>query len=72
MTKSETITLARKIGTFMEKQGDLACRAVPRMPATAAAGLAVRESEEKLGVDELLAIVLSQVRYVTARNGTIL
>ncbi|MGB8891777.1 MAG: tRNA uracil 4-sulfurtransferase ThiI [Methanoregula sp.] len=70
--KAETITLARKIGTFMEKQGDLACQAVPRMPATAAAGLAVRESEEKLGVDELLAIVLSQVRYVTARNGTIL
>jgi len=70
--KSETITLARKIGTFMEKQGDLACRAVPRMPATAAASLAVRDSEEILGIEELLDIVLTRVRYVTARNGTIL
>ena len=70
--KSETITLARKIGTFMEKQGDLACRAVPRMPATAAASLAIRESEDTLGIDELLGIVLSEVRYVIARNGMIL
>ena len=44
--KEETIALARKIGTFMEKQGDLACRAVPRMPATSAMREAVRESEE--------------------------
>jgi thiamine biosynthesis protein ThiI len=46
--KAETITLARKIGTFMDKQGDLACRAVPRMPATAATREAVNEIEEKL------------------------
>ena len=60
--KAETITLARKIGTFMEKQGDLACRAVPRMPATAATSLAVKESEALLGIDELLDTVLSRVR----------
>jgi hypothetical protein len=42
------------------------------MPATAAASLAVRDSEEILGIEELLDIVLTRVRYVTARNGTIL
>ena len=35
--KEETIVLARRIGTFDPHPGDLACRAVPRMPATAAA-----------------------------------
>ena len=70
--KAEAITLARKIGTFMEKQGDLACRAVPRMPATAATSLAVKESEALLGIDGLLNTVLSRVRYVTARNGKII
>ncbi len=34
--KEETITLARRIGTFDASPGDLACRAVPHMPATAA------------------------------------
>ena len=70
--KAETVTLARKIGTFMEKQGDLACRAVPRMPATAATRTAVMESEALLGVDEILDAVLSRVTKVIARNGTII
>jgi thiamine biosynthesis protein ThiI len=69
--KAETITLARKIGTFMDKPGDLACRAVPRMPATAATREAVNESEEKLGIEELLDVVLAKVQYVTAQNGRV-
>jgi thiamine biosynthesis protein ThiI len=69
--KAETITLARKIGTFMDKQGDLACRAVPRMPATSATREAVRESEEKMGIDGLLDRVLASPQYVTAKNGEI-
>jgi thiamine biosynthesis protein ThiI len=69
--KAETITLARKIGTFMDKQGDLACRAVPRMPATAATREAVNESEEKLGIEELLDVGLAKVQYVTAQNGKV-
>ena len=69
--KEETITLARKIGTFMDKPGDLACRAVPRMPATAATQDAVKESEEKLGIDKLLDEVLARVQYVIAQNGKI-
>ena len=69
--KEETITLARKIGTFMDKPGDFACRAVPRMPATAATQDAVKESEEKLGIDKLLDEVLARVQYVIAQNGKI-
>jgi len=70
--KAETVALARKIGTFMEKQGDLACRAVPRMPATSAMHEAVRENEATLGIDELLDAVLARVQYITAHNGKIL
>ena len=69
--KVETIILARKIGTFMEKQGDLACRAVPRMPATAATIRAVRESEKNLGIDGLLDTVpdgCSMSRHATGRS----
>ena len=69
--KAETITLARKIGTFMDKQGDLACRAVPRIPATAATRDAVNESEEKMGIDELLDEVLARCSTVIAENGKI-
>ena len=34
--KEETVTIARMIGTFDAHPGDLGCRAVPHMPATAA------------------------------------
>jgi thiamine biosynthesis protein ThiI len=70
--KAETVDLARKIGTFLGKQGDLACRAVPKMPATAATAEAVREAEEKLDIAGLLDQVLASVEYVNAENGKIL
>ena len=70
--KEETITIARKIGTFDMHPGDLACRAVPRMPTTAAGLDAVKECEAKLGIDELLAHTLASVYYVTAQNGEII
>jgi thiamine biosynthesis protein ThiI len=66
--KEETITLARRIGTFDTHPGDLACRAVPSMPATAAVLEAIQESEQKIGIDEIVAETLSGVRYVTALN----
>jgi thiamine biosynthesis protein ThiI len=43
--KEETITLARMIGTFDAHPGDLACRAVPSMPATAADLKSVKKCE---------------------------
>jgi thiamine biosynthesis protein ThiI len=70
--KEETITIARKIGTFDMHPGDLACRAVPRMPTTAAGLDAVKECEAKLGIDELLAHTIASVYYVTAQNGEII
>src|SRR5665647_2985992 len=66
--KEETITLARMIGTFDAHPGDLACRAVPHMPATAAVLEAVQESEQKMEIDEIVAATLSGLRYVTALN----
>jgi thiamine biosynthesis protein ThiI len=66
--KEETITLARRIGTFDAYPGDLTCRAVPHMPATAAVLEAVHENEQKMGIDEIITATLSRVRYVTALN----
>jgi thiamine biosynthesis protein ThiI len=66
--KEETITLARMIGTFDAHPGDLACRAVPSMPATAAVLKTVTECEEKMGIDEIVGTALSGVRFVTALN----
>jgi thiamine biosynthesis protein ThiI len=66
--KEETITLARRIGTFDAHPGDLACRAVPNMPATAAVLETVKESEKKIDIDEILRKTLSELRFVTALN----
>jgi len=70
--KAETITLARSIGTFDAHPGDLACRAVPRMPATKAAIEEIRECEEKLGIDQMVSAACDSLRIVTALNGRII
>jgi len=44
------------------------CRAVPSMPATAAVLRTVLDCEQKMGIDEIVTLVLSDVRYVTALN----
>lgn len=69
--KEETITIARKIGTFETHPGDLACRAVPKMPATAAVVDEVRVIEDQLGIEELIAASCSGLRFVTALDGQI-
>jgi tRNA uracil 4-sulfurtransferase len=69
--KEETITLARRIGTFDARPGDLACRAVPKMPATAACLEEVREYEQDVGIDELVEHAVSSLRFITARDGKI-
>jgi thiamine biosynthesis protein ThiI len=66
--KEETVTLARMIGTFDTHPGDLACRAVPSMPATAAVLLPVKEIEQKMDIDGIVIRTLSRLRYVTALN----
>jgi thiamine biosynthesis protein ThiI len=69
--KSEIITISRRIGTFDTHPGDLACRAVPRMPTTAATLDPIKEGEEKIGIDDLVEHAISSVRYVIALNGEI-
>ncbi len=69
--KEETITLARRIGTFDAHPGDLSCRAVPSMPATAAALETVKKCEVEMNIDEIVQGTLSSVRFVTALNGEI-
>jgi thiamine biosynthesis protein ThiI len=69
--KEETITIARRIGTFEAKPGDLACRAVPKMPATSAVLDEVKELEQQLDIDGLAAAAGTGLRFVTALDGRI-
>ena len=69
--KEETITIARRIGTFEAKPGDLACRAVPKMPATAAVLEDVQALEQKMGIEELVEYAVTHTRFVTALDGKI-
>ena len=69
--KEETITLARRIGTFDAHPGDLSCRAVPSMPSTAAVLDSVKKCEEEMNIDEIAGKTISAVRFVTALNGEI-
>lgn len=66
--KEETITLARRIGTFDAHPGDLVCRAVPNMPATAAVLETIKENEQKMDLDGIVRKSLSDLRFVTALN----
>ncbi len=70
--KEEIITLARRIGTFDTHPGDLACRAVPKMPATAAILEAILECEQKMDIAALVEQACSEPEYITALNSEIL
>jgi thiamine biosynthesis protein ThiI len=69
--KTETVALARKIGTFVAKPGDLACHVVPAMPATAADFDTVKRYEDLLDIRGLLDHALLSETEVIAENGTI-
>lgn len=69
--KSEAVDLARRIGTFDENAGDLACRAVPKRPATHAGIAAIEKNEARLDIDGLVAGALSSLRFVRAIDGKI-
>jgi thiamine biosynthesis protein ThiI len=70
--KEEIITLSRRIGTFETHPGDLACRAVPKMPATAAVLEVIQECEKKMDITALVDRACDNPGYVTALNGEIL
>jgi len=70
--KQETIDIARRIGTFEAHPKDLACRAVPRMPTTAAALEEIRSFEEKMDIASLVAAAVKDPEVILAKNGIIL
>ncbi len=70
--KEETITLARRTGTFDPRPGDLACRAVPRMPSTKAPADEIKEYEKRIDIDGLVEHASGSLRFVTARDGAII
>jgi thiamine biosynthesis protein ThiI len=70
--KEEVVRIARQIGTFETKQGDLGCRAVPKTPATAAISLEIQQAERALGMEGLIDEAVEKVTVIQALNGTIL
>jgi len=69
--KQETIDIARKIGPFESRPGDLACRAVPAMPTTAAVAGDIESFEERIGIRQIVSCSLRDTRIIQARNGKI-
>jgi thiamine biosynthesis protein ThiI len=69
--KMDVVRIARKIGTFDTKQGDLGCHAVPKIPATAAIPKDIREIEAAVGMEQLIDQARERVTVVHALNGTI-
>lgn len=69
--KDEIVTLARRIGTFNARPGDLCCRAVPKMPATSASPAEIAAAEQDIGVGTLVDEAMREIRFVVALNGVI-
>jgi thiamine biosynthesis protein ThiI len=70
--KEEVVCIARQIGTFETKQGDLGCLAVPKKPATAALSLEIVQAEKAVGMEGLIEEAVDRVTVIQALNGKIL
>ena len=70
--KQETIDIARRIGTFDAHPKDLACRAVPRMPTTAAVLEEIKECEREMDIDSIVAAAVREPEVILAKNGAII
>lgn len=69
--KQEAIDIARRIGTFDAHPGDLDCRAVPRMPTTAARNEEIAACEERIGIRQIVAAAVERTEIVRAKDGGI-
>jgi thiamine biosynthesis protein ThiI len=69
--KDEIVTLARRIGTFNARPGDLCCRAVPKLPATNASPEEIASAEHDIGIGSLVDEAMREIRFVSALNGVI-
>jgi len=69
--KRETVDIARRIGTFEAHPKDLACRAVPRMPTTAADMDQINECEKDMDIESIVAATVKDPDVILAKNGAI-
>ena len=69
--KQDAVNLAKKIGTFERQPGDLACSAVPRVPATTSRLEGVIAMEEKIGMDDHVSYAMERLRLYCALNGAL-
>ncbi|MCX6692183.1 MAG: tRNA 4-thiouridine(8) synthase ThiI [Methanoregula sp.] len=70
--KQETIDIARRIGTFDAHPKDLACRAVPRMPTTAAILEEIKECESEMDIDSIVAAAVKEPEVILAKDGIVI
>lgn len=70
--KRETVDIARSIGTFEAHPKDLACRAVPRMPTTAADPKEILACEQQLDLQSIVSAAIEGPVIVLAKNGRII
>jgi thiamine biosynthesis protein ThiI len=65
MDKTETMTLARKIGTFQVSSQDVGeCFAVPSQPSIAASLADVHEAESKIPIPEMVLEAINNIKRV--------
>jgi thiamine biosynthesis protein ThiI len=69
--KRETVDIARLIGTFEAHPKDLACRAVPRIPTTAADTEEILSCEHQIDLGAIVSAAVEEPVVVLARNGSI-
>ena len=69
--KRDTVDIARAIGTFEAHPKDLACRAVPRMPTTAADPERIRACEKDMDIESIVAAAVKDPDVILAKNGAI-
>ena len=67
--KEEIVSLARKIGTFIEAPGDTSCAAVPKKPAIAAPKKTIDHLVQKHSLDSFVQDALTCRRMIKLQNG---
>ncbi len=70
--KTDTIVIARNIGTFVKGNKDLGCRAVPARPATKSTIDEIVKAESKIGIEGHIERAVAEKRSIFALNGEII
>lgn len=69
--KEETVTLARRIGTFHDSPGNTECFAVPKKPATRSSIDFIASQEALIDIDGLITAAADSAELWIAKNGEI-